>query len=172
MTNRRGGEVSNKPHNYKLSEAVERRSTTFSNKLTDYLEKSCTLIYSWQLLRTSLRCPRQKHEVFFALYMPKILTWSLKGVIGKTKWWAKYFTHDKSFYYPVPQTGKELASTQGSSLGRSLNCNAVGRRFDHGPAPTLRVLTCLRNECTTFALQAVKPGRGSEDPLKWRSPVH
>ena len=32
-----------------------------------------------------------------------------------------------------------------------------------------RVLKCLRNEGTAFALQMATPSRGSDDHVKWRS---
>ena len=38
-----------------------------------------------------------------------------------------------------------------------------------GAGPLLRVLKWLRNEGTSFALQAARPSRGSDDHVKWRS---
>ena len=38
-----------------------------------------------------------------------------------------------------------------------------------GTGPILKVLKCLRNEGTAFALQMVRPSRGSDDHVKWRS---
>ena len=38
-----------------------------------------------------------------------------------------------------------------------------------GIRPILRVLKCLRNEGTSFALQMAGPSRGSDDHIKWRS---
>ena len=35
--------------------------------------------------------------------------------------------------------------------------------------PILRVLKQLRNEGTSFAQQAARPSRGSDDHVKWRS---
>ena len=32
--------------------------------------------------------------------------------------------------------------------------------------------TLLRNEGTSFALQAARPSRGSDDHVKWRSRLH
>ena len=41
-----------------------------------------------------------------------------------------------------------------------------------GAGPLLRVLKWLRNEGTSFALQAARPSRGSDDHVKWRSRLH
>ena len=41
-----------------------------------------------------------------------------------------------------------------------------------GAEPLLRVLKWLRNEGTSSALQAVRPSRGSDDHVKWRSRLH
>ena len=41
-----------------------------------------------------------------------------------------------------------------------------------GSRPLLRVLKWLRNEGTSFALQAVRHSRGSDDQVKWRSRLH
>jgi len=38
-----------------------------------------------------------------------------------------------------------------------------------GAGPILRVLEILRNEGTSFALQAARCSRGSDDHVKWRS---
>ena len=38
-----------------------------------------------------------------------------------------------------------------------------------GAGPLLRVLKWLRNEGTSFALQAARTSRGSDDHVKWRS---
>ena len=38
-----------------------------------------------------------------------------------------------------------------------------------GAGPILRVLKYLRNDGTTFAVQAAGPSRGSVDHVKWRS---
>ena len=38
--------------------------------------------------------------------------------------------------------------------------------------PLLRVLKWLRIEGTSFALQAVRLSRGSDDHVKWRSRLH
>ena len=38
-----------------------------------------------------------------------------------------------------------------------------------GARPILRVLKILRNEGTSFALQAARSWRGSDDHVKWRS---
>ena len=38
--------------------------------------------------------------------------------------------------------------------------------------PLLRVLKWLRNEDISFALQAARPSRGSDDHVKWRSRLH
>ena len=38
--------------------------------------------------------------------------------------------------------------------------------------PLLRVLKWLRNEGISFALQAARPSRGSDDHVKWRSHLH
>ena len=40
-----------------------------------------------------------------------------------------------------------------------------------GVGSILRVLSKLRNEGTTFALQMAKPSRGSDDHVKWRSRI-
>ena len=41
-----------------------------------------------------------------------------------------------------------------------------------GAGPLLRVLKWLRNEGTSFALQAARPSRRSDDHGKWRSRLH
>ena len=41
-----------------------------------------------------------------------------------------------------------------------------------GAGPLLKVLKWLRNEGTSFALQAARPSRGSDDHVKWRSRLH
>ena len=41
-----------------------------------------------------------------------------------------------------------------------------------GAGPLLRVLKWLRNEGTSFALQAARPSRGLDDHVKWRSRLH
>jgi len=41
-----------------------------------------------------------------------------------------------------------------------------------GAGTLLRVLKWLRNEGTSFALQAARPSRGSDDHVKWRSHLH
>ena len=38
-----------------------------------------------------------------------------------------------------------------------------------GAEPILRVLKYLGNESTSFALEAARPSRGSNDYVKWRS---
>ena len=42
----------------------------------------------------------------------------------------------------------------------------------HGAGPLLRVLKWLRNEGTSFALQAAKPSRGSDDHVKMAVRLH
>ena len=41
-----------------------------------------------------------------------------------------------------------------------------------GAGPLLRVLKWLRNEGNSFALQAARPSRGSENHVKWGSRLH
>ena len=41
-----------------------------------------------------------------------------------------------------------------------------------GAGPLLRFLKWLRNEGTSFALQAARPLRGLDDQVKWRSRLH
>ena len=41
-----------------------------------------------------------------------------------------------------------------------------------GAGPLLRVLKWLRNEGTSFALQAARPSRGSDDHVKWWSRLY
>ena len=41
-----------------------------------------------------------------------------------------------------------------------------------GAGPLLRVLKWLRNEGISFALQAARPSRCSDDQVKWRFRLH
>ena len=52
-----------------------------------------------------------KHETFTVLqYSQDFGTITKESLKRLTKWRAKYFTHDKSYYYPVPQTSMEFAN--------------------------------------------------------------
>ena len=56
-----------------------------------------------------------------------------------------------------------------SSVRIALDCRAGGREIDFRGATNSQGLKMLRNEGSSFALQAGKPSRGSDDRVKWRS---
>ena len=60
-----------------------------------------------------------------------------------------------------------------SSVGRALDCRAEGRGFDSlGRTNTQGLkITEKINECISYALQAARPSRGSDDLVKWQSAV-
>ena len=62
-----------------------------------------------------------------------------------------------------------------AGLAQSVECLTAEREVAGlipRAGPLLRVLKWLRNEGTSFALQAARPLRGSYDHAKWRSRLH
>ena len=62
-----------------------------------------------------------------------------------------------------------------AGLAQSVECLTVEREVAGlipRVGPLLRVLKWLRNEGTSFALQAASPSRGSDDHVKWRPRLH
>ena len=56
-----------------------------------------------------------------------------------------------------------------SSVGRAIDCRAGGRGFDsQGRTNTQGRKKNLRNKDSAFAVQTVRPSRGSDDHVKWQ----
>ena len=111
-TNGPEGTVSNKTQvSLKLLEqGIRRLHDSIMSISKDYLEdvELCTVLTT--VVENLHAVSHFKHETFTALEYSQdfgaITKESLKRV---TKWGAKYFTHDKS-YYPVPQTSMEFTN--------------------------------------------------------------
>ena len=57
-----------------------------------------------------------------------------------------------------------------SSVGRAINCGAGGRGFDSQGRTNTQgfFFKKPRNKGSAFALQTVRPSRGSDDHVKWQ----
>ena len=111
-TNGPEGTVSNKTQvSLNLLEQGMRRLHDSINSISkDYLEdvELCTLLTT--VVENLHAVSHFKHETFTALeYSQDFGTITKESLKRVTKWGAKYFTHDKS-YYPVPQTSMEFAN--------------------------------------------------------------
>ena len=111
-TNGPEGTVSNKTQvSLNLLEQGMRRLHDSINSISkDYLEdvELCTLLTT--VVENLHAVSHFKHETFTALeYSQDFDTITKESLKRVTKWGAKYFTHDKS-YYPVPQTSMEFAN--------------------------------------------------------------
>ena len=81
--------------------------TTINKDFLDNVE-FCTLLTT--VVENLHAVSHFKHETFTVLqYSQDFGTITKESLKRITKWGAKYFTHDKS-YYPVPQTSMEFAN--------------------------------------------------------------
>ena len=81
----------------------------------------------------------------------------------------------KLYFFLLPSylalTGLATVAGLAQSVGRLTAEREVAGSIP-GAGPLLKVLKWLRNEGTSFALQAARPSRGSDDHVKWRSRLH
>lgn len=93
-----------------LEQGMRRLHDSITSISKDYLEdvELCTLLTA--VVENLHAVSHFKHETFTALeYSQDFGTITKESLKRVTKWGAKYFTYDKS-YYPVPQTSMEFAN--------------------------------------------------------------